>query len=404
MRTIRDVYKIGYGPSSSHTMGPARAARMFREAFPEADAFSVTLYGSLALTGKGHGTDRAILREFAPLPCDISFDAQTSPLPHPNTLDLTASKNGKELGRWRMLSIGGGDVLREGEQRRLPEEVYPHRSFSSVLDCCAAGGIRLWQYVEEAEGKEIWRYLAQVWQAMRNAVREGLAAKGVLPGGLNLERKAGYLLRQTHIDESPTTKENRLICAYAYAVAEQNASGGVVVTAPSCGSCGVLPAVLYYQQEKRGCSDEEVLHALAAAGVVGTLIKSNASVSGAECGCQAEIGSACSMAAAALGELFGLSLAEIEYAAEIAMEHMLGLTCDPVRGLVQIPCIERNAVAAMRAVNAVSLADFLSDTRKISFDAVVRTMYETGRDMPGKYRETSQGGLAALYDAPENEH
>ena len=177
-----------------------------------------------------------------------------------------------------------------------------------------------------------------------------------------------------------------------------------MVTAPSCGSCGVLPAVLYYQQEKRGCSDEEILHALAAAGVVGTLIKSNASVSGAECGCQAEIGSACSMAAAALGELFGLSLAEIEYAAEIAMEHMLGLTCDPVRGLVQIPCIERNAVAAMRAVNAVSLADFLSDTRKISFDAVVRTMYETGRDMPGKYRETSQGGLAALYDAPENEH
>lgn len=404
MRTIRDVYKIGYGPSSSHTMGPARAAHMFREAFPEADAFSVTLYGSLALTGKGHGTDTAILREFAPLPCDISFDGETAPLPHPNTLDLTARKNGKELGRWRMLSIGGGDVLREGEQRRLPEEVYPHRSFSSVLDCCAAGGIRLWQYVEEAEGKEIWQYLAQVWQAMRNAVREGLAAKGVLPGGLNLERKAGYLLRQTHIDESPTTRENRLICAYAYAVAEQNAGGGVVVTAPSCGSCGVLPAVLYYQQEKRGFSDQEILHALAAAGVVGALIKSNASVSGAECGCQAEIGSACSMAAAALGELFGLRLAEIEYAAEIAMEHMLGLTCDPVRGLVQIPCIERNAVAAMRAVNAVSLADFLSDTRKISFDAVVRTMYETGRDMPGKYRETSQGGLAALYDAPENGH
>ncbi|MBO7668516.1 MAG: L-serine ammonia-lyase, iron-sulfur-dependent, subunit alpha, partial [Firmicutes bacterium] len=318
MRTIRDVYKIGYGPSSSHTMGPARAAHMFREAYPDADSFSVTLYGSLALTGKGHGTDEALKREFAPLPCQIVFDAKTAPLPHPNTLDLTALKGGKELGRWRMMSIGGGDVLREGETRRLPEEVYPHHSFSAVLDCCAAGGIRLWQYVEEAEGKEIWDYLARVWQAMQNEVREGLAARGVLPGGLNLERKAGYLYRQTHIDESPTTKENRLICSYAYAAAEQNAGGGVVVTAPSCGSCGVLPAVLYYQQEKRGFGDEEILRALAAGGVVGTVIKSNASVSGAECGCQAEIGSACSMAAAALGELFGLSLAEIEYAAEIA--------------------------------------------------------------------------------------
>ncbi len=402
MRTIRDVYKIGYGPSSSHTMGPGKAARLFREAFPQADAFAVVLYGSLALTGKGHGTDRALLREFAPLPCEISFDTQTAPLPHPNTLDLTAFQQGRELGRWRMLSIGGGDVLREGEQPRLPDEVYPHRSFSSLLDCCAAGGIRLWQYVEEAEGKEIWDYLAEVWQAMKNAVRQGLAAEGVLPGGLELERKAGCLFRQTHKDESPATRQHRLICSYAFAVAEQNAGGGIVVTAPTCGSCGVLPAVLYYQQEQQGCSDQEILRALAAAGVVGTVIKSNASVSGAECGCQAEIGSACSMAAAALGELFGLSLAEIEYAAEIAMEHMLGLTCDPVDGLVQIPCIERNAVAAMRAVSAVSLADFLSDTRKVSFDAVVRTMYETGRDMPGKYRETSQGGLALLYHAPEN--
>ena len=403
MRTIRDVYKIGFGPSSSHTMGPGKAAHLFREAFPQADAFAVTLYGSLALTGKGHGTDRALLREFAPLPCDIRFDSKTAPLPHPNTLDLTAFREGRELGRWRMLSIGGGDVVREGEQPHLPEEVYPHRSLSAVLDCCAAGRIRLWQYVEEAEGREIWDFLAQVWQAMKNAVREGLAAGGVLPGGLELERKAGFLYRQTHIDESPTTRENRLICSYAYAVAEQNAGGGVVVTAPTCGSCGVLPAVLYYQQEKHDFTDGQILHALAAAGVVAAVIKNNASVSGAECGCQAEIGSACSMAAAALGELFGLTLAEIEYAAEIAMEHMLGLTCDPVDGLVQIPCIERNAVAAMRAVNAVSLADFLSDTRKISFDAVVRTMYETGRDMPGKYRETSQGGLALLYHR-QDEH
>ena len=402
MRSIRDVYKIGYGPSSSHTMGPGKAARLFREAFPQADAFAVTLYGSLALTGKGHGTDRAITRELDPIPCEISWDTTTSPLPHPNTMDLFAYQGGQELGRWRMLSIGGGDVLRDGEQPHLPEEIYPHRNFGAILDCCAAGRIRLPQYVEEAEGKEIWDYLAEVWQAMKNAVREGLAAEGVLPGGLELERKAGYLFRQTHIDESPTTKENRLVCSYAYAVAEQNAGGGIVVTAPTCGSCGVLPAVLYYQQEKRDFSDEEIVRALAAAGVVGAVIKSNASVSGAECGCQAEIGSACSMAAAALGELFSLTLAEIEYAAEIAMEHMLGLTCDPVDGLVQIPCIERNAVAAMRAMNAVSLADFLSDTRKVSFDAVVRTMYETGRDMPGKYRETSQGGLALLYHAPEN--
>lgn len=397
MQSLRQLYKIGYGPSSSHTMGPGKAARRFRQAFPQADSFRAHLYGSLALTGQGHGTDRALRREFEPLSCEVIFDTQPQPLPHPNTFDLIALEQGRILGQWRVLSIGGGDIMREGDPLPIPAEVYPHRNFTAVLDCCAVGRIRLWQYVQEAEGEEIWEYLGQVWRTMQEAVRRGLRTEGVLPGGLELERKAGYLYRQRHIDESPTTRENRLICSYAYAVAEENAGGGLVVTAPTCGSCGVLPAVLLYQQEKHGFSDRQILQALAAAGIVGTVIKTNASVSGAECGCQAEIGSACSMAAAALGELFELSLAEIEYAAEIAMEHMLGLTCDPVCGLVQIPCIERNAVAAMRAINAVSLADFLSDTRKISFDVVVRTMYETGRDMPGKYRETSTGGLASLY-------
>jgi L-serine dehydratase len=232
---------------------------------------------------------------------------------------------------------------------------------------------------------------------MKSAIAAGVKAKGVLPGGLGVERKANVLYRKHHIDESAETRENRLVCAYAFAVSEENAGGGTIVTAPTCGACGVLPAVLKYMQERRKFTDDEIIRALATAGVIGNLIKTNASISGAECGCQAEIGSACCMAAAALGELYGMELFQIEYAAEIAMEHHLGLTCDPIGGLVQIPCIERNADAAMRAINAVSLANFLSDSRKISFDLVVRTMYETGKDMSRRYRETSEGGLANLY-------
>jgi len=398
MKSILELYRIGRGPSSSHTIGPARAAELFHMENAGADLVRVVLRGSLAKTGRGHLTDRAVREALAPLSCEILFDdSDAKALPHPNTMDFIAFKNGAETAFMRVLSTGGGAISVIGRPDTETPEVYPECSFREIADYCKAHNRRLADYVEEREGKDIWDYLFEIWHVMKNAVYAGLTTSGTLPGGLGVERKAQILYNQRHIDESEATRENRLVCAYAFAVSEQNADGGLIVTAPTCGACGVLPAALLYMQEKRRFSDEQVLRALAAGGVVGNLIKSNASISGAVCGCQAEIGSACSMAAAALGELFGMGLDQIEYAAEVAMEHHLGLTCDPIRGLVQIPCIERNAVAAMRAINALSLANFLSSSRKISFDMVVETMYETGLDMSGRYRETSEGGLAKLY-------
>ncbi len=399
MQSIRELYKIGRGPSSSHTMGPDKAARLFRSEHPEATAYRVILYGSLALTGVGHCTDTAILEALAPIPTEIEFDMQTNlALPHPNTLDFFAYQDGRQTGQMRVMSVGGGDIVIEGRPgAAAPAQTYAANSFAEIAQECLRRNIRLSDYVELHEGPEIWNFLLEVWNAMEQAILQGLTTSGTLPGGLEVERKAQYLWNQRHIDESEATRENRIVCAYAFAVSEQNASGGTIVTAPTCGSCGVLPAVLKYEQEKRAIPTERILRALAVGGLIGILIKTNASVSGAECGCQAEVGSACSMAAAALGELFEMGIGQIEYAAEVAMEHHLGLTCDPVCGLVQIPCIERNAVAAMRAINAVSLANFLSDSRKISFDLIVQTMYETGRDLGRQYRETSEGGLAKLY-------
>ncbi|MCH5353333.1 MAG: L-serine ammonia-lyase [Acutalibacter sp.] len=397
MESLKELYRIGRGPSSSHTMGPSYAASRFREAFPEADEFRVTLFGSLAKTGKGHLTDVAVKDAFAPAPAEVVFDTETAELPHPNTMVLEALRQGTSLGSWQVYSVGGGKIEIEGQPAAAAQNVYPLRSFAEIKDYCQEKEIRLWQYAEECEGEALWDYLAEVWQHMKSAVRSGLRTEGVLRGGLNVQRKAKVLFRQRHIDESAETRENRVVCAYAFAVSEENAGGGTIVTAPTCGACGVLPAVMLYQQERHGFSDTDVLHALAAAGIIGNIIKTNASISGAECGCQAEIGSACSMASAGLGELFGMDLDQIEYAAEVAMEHHLGLTCDPIGGLVQIPCIERNAVAAMRAINALSLANFLTYTRKISFDMVVKTMYETGKDLFSKYRETSEGGLAKIY-------
>ncbi len=397
MESLKELYRIGRGPSSSHTMGPSRAAADFRRAFPQADSFQATLYGSLAKTGRGHLTDTAVKDAFSPLPCTVIFNTEEQNLHHPNTMDLEAFQGGKLLGSSRVYSVGGGKIEVEGQPSCVPQDVYPFHSFSEIKAYCEEKGLRLWEFVEENEGSEIWDHLLNVWRQMRAAISSGLLAEGTLRGGLNVQRKAKFLFRQRHIDESAETRENRIVCAYAFAVGEENASGGVIVTAPTCGACGVLPAVMAYKQEQNGFTDLEIIHALAAAGVIGDLIKTNASISGAECGCQAEIGSACSMAAAGLGELFSMDLDQIEYAAEVAMEHHLGLTCDPIGGLVQIPCIERNAVAAMRAINALSLANFLTYTRKISFDLVVKTMYETGRDLFSKYRETSEGGLAKLY-------
>lgn len=409
MQSLREIYKIGRGPSSSHTMGPERAVKIVRHLFPEADLLNVTLYGSLALTGEGHGTQNVIAKTAKPVKCTVKFDTD-SPCPvHPNTMDIEVCKGGKRLAVKRVYSVGGGSVIFEGEppekyEPYADDSIYPLNTYTEISDYCKSHNMRLWQYAELCEGKEIFGFLSGVWERMKETIREGLAVSGKLPGILETKRRAQKLYNQRHIDESAQTRENRLVCSYAFATSEQNAAGGIIVTAPTCGSCGVVPSVLKYMQDERGFTDAQIVRALAAGGIIGNLIKKNASISGAECGCQAEIGSACSMAAAALAELFEMGLGQIEYAAEVAMEHHLGLTCDPIAGLVQIPCIERNAVAAMRAINALSLANFLSDSRKISFDIVVKTMYNTGLDLLNSYRETASGGLAKYYELPRKKN
>ncbi|MBE6673853.1 MAG: L-serine ammonia-lyase [Ruminococcaceae bacterium] len=399
MQSLRELYKIGRGPSSSHTMGPERAVGIIKNEFSDADLFKVTLFGSLALTGEGHGTDRIIKETFEPVKCEIVFDKKSPCDVHPNTMDIEAYKGGTLLGKKRVYSVGGGSIVFENEDivKSINEGVYPLNTFTEIADYCAKHNKRIWEYVLECEGEEIFEYLHKVWDVMKASINQGLTTTGILPGGLGTQRRAQVLYNQRHIDESAQTQENRLVCSYAFAVGEQNASGGTIVTAPTCGACGVVPSVLKYYQEKKGFSDDQIVRALATGGVIGNLIKTNASISGAECGCQAEIGSACCMAAGALAELFEMGLGQIEYAAEVAMEHHLGLTCDPIGGLVQIPCIERNAVAAMRAINALSLANFLTDSRKISFDLVIKVMYETGKNLLSDYRESSLGGLAKHY-------
>ena len=400
MKSIREIYKIGKGPSSSHTMGPERAARLFQSRYPEADRFQVPLYGSLSKTGVGHGTDRVLRDTLGENRTEVIFSQETLRGAHPNTMEFTAFRNGQEIGRLRVESIGGGDIRIPGEPEGAEGEgIYIEHSFAEIAYFCKWRYIdTLSSYVELNEGEEIWDFLGTVWQTMKQSIEEGLSRDGVLPGGLNVQRKAKYLYTQIPDDKIPALKEFQHIAAYAYAVAEQNASNGTVVTAPTCGACGVVPAVLKYAQDTKGFSDGEICRALATAGVIGNLTKTNASISGAECGCQAEIGTACSMAAAALAELYGQNLDQVEYAAEVAMEHHLGLTCDPICGLVQIPCIERNAVAAMRAMNACNLSYFLTGSRNISYDMVCRAMRETGVNLDHRFRETSEGGLARLYN------
>ncbi|HIR64315.1 MAG TPA: L-serine ammonia-lyase, iron-sulfur-dependent, subunit alpha [Candidatus Faecousia faecigallinarum] len=400
MKSIRDIYKIGKGPSSSHTMGPERAAKLFLSEHPEADRIQVILYGSLSKTGVGHGTDRVLREVLSPVKNEIVF-SQEDPqdLGHPNTMDFFAYQGETQTGHIRVESVGGGDIVVLGRPKDPGEEIYPENSFAEIADFCKWRYIStLSEYVEMNEGPEIWDFLGQVWQTMKDCIATGLSATGVLPGGLNVRRKAKHLYEQQLPTEVAQVRECRIICAYAYAVSEQNADNGTIVTAPTCGAAGVLPAVLRYVQETRHCTDEQVIHALATAGIIGNLAKRNASISGAECGCQAEVGVACSMAAGALAELYGLNLDQVEYAAEIALEHHLGLTCDPICGLVQIPCIERNAVAAMRAMNACNLSYFLCGTRNISYDMVCKAMYETGINLSHQYRETSEGGLARFYN------
>ena len=399
MKSIREIYKIGKGPSSSHTMGPERAAKLFLQRCPQAERFDVILYGSLNKTGIGHGTDN-VLKE------TLGFDRTNiiySPLEwegmHPNTLDFNGYVGDAEVGFLRVESIGGGDIRVPSEPAAAAgEEVYVEHSFAEIHDFCKWRYIdTLSEYVELNEGPEIWDFLMEVWLTMKKCIQEGLEAEGILPGGLKLRRKAKELKETSLAIKEPGLVEFHHIAAYAFAVAEQNASNGTVVTAPTCGACGVLPAVLKYAQDTKGFTDEEICRALATAGIIGNLTKTNASISGAECGCQAEIGTACSMAAAALAELYKQNLDQLEYAAEVAMEHHLGLTCDPICGLVQVPCIERNAVAAMRAMNACNMSYFLTGSRNISYDMVCRAMKETGVNLNHRFRETSEGGLAKLY-------
>ena len=401
MKSIKDIYKIGKGPSSSHTMGPGFAAKIFKDEHPDADSFRAVLYGSLAKTGIGHGTDRVLIDTFAPTPVEVEISSKDpEKLKHPNTLDLVAVKGGKEVAKQRFISIGGGDIVIEGrdeEKNPAADDVYIENSFAEIRQFCSFRYIDLVQYIELNEGAEIWDFLKTVWEAMKNEIEEGLSKTGDLPGPLHVHRKAKFLLEQVPQNKHAELVESQLVCSYAYACSEQNADNGTVVTAPTCGSCGVLPAVLYYLQHKRNLSDDQIIRCLGVAGLFGELAKRNASVSGAECGCQAEVGVACSMAAAAAGQAFGYNIDQIEYAAEVALEHHLGLTCDPICGLVQIPCIERNAVAAMRALNAANIAFFLTGTRNISYDMVLKSMYYTGLDMNQRYRETSEGGLAKAY-------
>lgn len=395
MKSLRELYRIGRGPSSSHTIGPQRVAEYAIETYG-ARRFRVELFGSLAMTGTGHGTDR-VLREVLGDGTDIRFNTTEKNLPHPNTMKLYALQDdGTAEYLFTATSVGGGSVCIDGQTLSEGGEVYPERDFAAVRAFVAREGMTLPDYVRLRE-PDVYPYLREVWHTMRACVERGLNRTGTLSGGLNLARKASLLRSENTKFEPSLMHENRKVSAYALAAAEENADNGVIVTAPTCGAAGIVPAVLYYMYENCGVGESELLDALAVAGVIGNVVKQNASISGAECGCQAEIGSACSMAAAALAELHGMELDQIEYAAEVAMEHHLGLTCDPVRGLVQIPCIERNAVAAMRAINALSLANFLTYTRKISFDVVVNTMYETGRDLFSKYRETGEGGLAKYY-------
>ena len=400
MKSIREIYKIGKGPSSSHTMGPERAAHIFKDRNPEADGFRVILYGSLCKTGVGHGTDRVLLDVLSPIPTELVFSKEELPAhAHPNTMDFIALKDGKETDTLRVESVGGGDIRFPGMKDARAEEVYIEHSFAEIADFCKWRYIHtISEYVELNEGPEIWDFLMEVWLTMKQAIADGLAAEGVLPGGLNVQRKAKYLYNQPTVPNEPNLREFQLIAAYAYAVAEQNAANGTIVTAPTCGACGVLPAVLKYAQDTKGFTDQQIIRGLATAGIIGNLTKTNASISGAECGCQAEIGTACSMAAAALAELYQQDLDQVEYAAEVAMEHHLGLTCDPICGLVQIPCIERNAVAAMRAMNACNLSYYLTGSRNISYDMVCRAMKETGVNLNHRFRETSEGGLAKIYN------
>ena len=395
MKSLRELYRIGHGPSSSHAMGPGLAIQTLRKRYPHIQSAKVILYESLAFTGKGHLTDRIIEEGFSPIPVSIVFDLKTQ-TPHPNTMDVYLSMSDGNPVFHRIESVGGGALRWVGEKDEQVD-CYHESTLTKIKTICQQKKWRFSDYVFHHENSEFKNYLATIVQQMLLTIDDGLRTEGLLPGTLKVHRRAYKFLKPLNDYETAPQREHRLLSAYAFAVNEVNAAGGIVVTAPTCGASGTLPSVLKYVMEEEHGSMESLIRGLAVAGLFGNLIKHNASISGAESGCQAEVGSACSMAAAFYGEVLGLSLDQIEYAAEVGMEHHLGLTCDPIQGYVQIPCIERNAVAALKAIHATRLAQFATDHHKISFDLVVDTMYQTGKDMNQKYKETSKGGLAKKY-------
>ena len=398
MESIKEIFKIGFGPSSSHTMGPHKAATTFRDKHPDCRQFKVTLYGSLAATGKGHLTDTAILSAFSP-DTQVTIDWQPKIfLPyHPNAMKFEAIGTGAQsIDTWTVYSVGGGTISDGHSREEHPTQLYPMQQLTEILHWCEQTGRSYWEYVNGCEQTDIWDYLMEVWIVMKESIKRGLENEGVLPGPLNLRRKAStYYVKAKGYRAS--LQSRGLVFAYALAVSEENASGGRIVTAPTCGSSGVVPAVLHHLQESREFSDKQIIRALATAGLIGNIAKANASISGAEVGCQGEVGVACAMAAAAANQLFGGSPAQIEYAAEMALEHHLGMTCDPVCGIVQIPCIERNAYAAARALDSNLYASFTDGHHRVSYDRVVQVMKETGKDIPSLYKETGEGGLAKGY-------
>lgn len=402
MKSLRNLYRIGRGPSSSHTMGPERAAIYLKNKYKGIIQVNIILYGSLAFTGKGHLTDKVLIETFFPIPTQVIFDYKTK-VNFPNTFDVELILNNGQKINKRVLSLGGGAISISGEEEELEKDIYPQKNFKEIKNFCLEHNFSLADYVEHYEGEEIWSYLETVWNQMSKTIHEGLEKEGVLPGKLKIARRASSFLMPSHMRESSFSRSNRLIAAYAFATNEENASGGVIVTAPTCGSSGTLPAVLMHLVDRYEYSDKKIIKALAVAGVIGNVVKQNGSISGAEAGCQAEVGTACSMAAAATSYLKGFTIDQIEYAAEAAMEHSLGLTCDPVQGYVQIPCIERNAIAATKALSATYLAEYASSSHRVSFDTIVQTMLETGKDINRKYRETSKGGLAIDYMKAEKE-
>ena len=402
MKSIKELYRIGRGPSSSHTMAPRKAAEQFLTRNTDADHFLVTLYGSLAATGKGHMTDAAILEILEPAaPVTIDWQPQTFLLFHPNGMNFKAlRKDDSVIDDWTVYSVGGGALAEEGKRKEDTPEVYGMGHIVDIIRYCRTNGRTIWEYVEECEGKEIWDYLREVWRVMREAVERGIVAEGVLPGPLHLQRKAAqYNIKSSGYAASLHSRG--LVFSYALAVSEENAAGGTIVTAPTCGSCGVLPGVLYHLWKSRDFPEIRILHSLATAGLIGNIAKHSASISGAEAGCQAEVGVACAMASAASCQLFGGSPMQIEYAAEMGLEHHLGLTCDPVCGLVQVPCIERNAYAAARAMDCNIYASFTDGSHLVSYDRILEVMMQTGKDIPSIYRETSEGGMAKDYKQME---